>query len=123
MITLILPWPPSTNHLYATVRGRRVLSKAGRLYHEAVVLEATYGPRRDWIGLPTERLSISVHLYAPSRRLYDLDGRVKALLDALGKKYAGVYQDDKQIDALHIYRMPPAPPHGKVIVRIREISI
>ena len=34
-----LPLPPSVNHLYATVNGRRVLSRAGRNY-KALVAEA-----------------------------------------------------------------------------------
>jgi len=33
-----LPLPPSVNHLYATVRGRRVLSAEGRAYKRDVHL-------------------------------------------------------------------------------------
>jgi crossover junction endodeoxyribonuclease RusA len=31
-LALVLPLPPSINHQYATVNGRRVLSRAGRDY-------------------------------------------------------------------------------------------
>ncbi len=38
-LALTLPVPPSVNHLYATVNGRRVLSRAGRDFKALVADE------------------------------------------------------------------------------------
>ena len=75
---LTLPYPPSVNHLYSTVRGRRVLSKAGRQYKERVrsIAEAAgYSPRAG-------DMAVSVDVYRPARR-GDLDNTLKSLLDSL----------------------------------------
>jgi crossover junction endodeoxyribonuclease RusA len=50
------------------------------------------------------RLSVFLGLYSPTRRAYDIDNRVKAVLDAL--QHAGVYEDDEQIDRIEIVRRP-----------------
>lgn len=48
------------------------------------------------------RLEMKVVLYPRDRRKQDIDNRIKALWDALGD--AGVFDDDEQIDVLHIER-------------------
>lgn len=113
---LDLPWPPSTNTLYATVNNRRVLTKKGRLYHDEVgKMLMPYKSRYHW---PMEgRLKVRIHASAPDKRTYDIGERHKCLLDALQK--AQVYVNDSQIDDLHITRKPPGAP-GYVTVRIQE---
>ena len=95
-----LPWPPSINHYWRTVmigRAPRVLiSKEGRKYREAVRgIAATKRPL-------TGRLSVYIAVFPPDRRKRDLDNLPKAILDAL--TYAGVWQDDSQIDSITIVR-------------------
>lgn len=97
MIALTLPWPPSVNVYYRNFRGRMVLSAAGRQYREQVAnIVATNGQKQHG------RLALFATLYPPTRRTYDADNRIKALQDAL--QFAGVFDDDEQIDALAIFK-------------------
>jgi crossover junction endodeoxyribonuclease RusA len=45
---------------------------------------------------------MELRLYPPDTRTRDLDNPLKLLWDSL--TYAGVYGDDSQIDAYHVYR-------------------
>lgn len=90
---LTLPFPPSLNHLYATVRGRRVLSKAGRDYKSDVAKLVRAAPMEG-------PLEVSVRVYRP-RRAGDLDNTLKCLLDSL-KGIAWV--DDSQVERIHAER-------------------
>ena len=123
-ITLTLPWPPSVNRYWRSVlvgKGNKahmqvLVSKEGRQYKRDVIhaRPAFCGPPATLTG----RLLVHVTLCAPTRRKYDLDNRMKALLDAM--QHAGVYADDEQIDTLQITRGRVAKP-GSAIVEIREI--
>lgn len=103
MITLTLPWPPSTNSIWRAFvqkgKVRTILSKSGREYRKAAVQAA----QAQFAGEPIQgRLAVSITLHAPTRRAYDVDNRVKAAADAL--THAGVWQDDGQIDRLELIR-------------------
>lgn len=79
-----LPYPPSTNSLYATVNGRRVKTQAARDYAELVTQVAKVTKMlQGELGSPPYRLTI--HLWAPDRRRRDADNGVKCLQDALLK--------------------------------------
>jgi crossover junction endodeoxyribonuclease RusA len=65
-------------------------------------------------------LDMEIDLYPPDRRRRDIDNTQKALLDSLA--HGGAYHDDGQIDHLDIWRRKPLPPHGMVIVRIRQLE-
>jgi crossover junction endodeoxyribonuclease RusA len=100
MIALTLPWPPSANTYYRNFNGRMVLSEAGRKYRNEVA--AIFN------GIKQEgRLAMFASLYPPNRRKFDCDNRIKALQDAL--QYAGVFDDDEQIDALAVFREEIVP--------------
>ena len=67
-LVLVLPLPPSINHQYATVQGRRVLSRAGREF-KRFVAEEVEPPRppaelaveeRFVVGLPRELGDVEV---------------------------------------------------------------
>jgi crossover junction endodeoxyribonuclease RusA len=91
-----LPYPPGTNHLYRTWQGRMLLSQVGREYKRTCQLlfwEAGVRPFRGPVGL-------EVTVYRP-RKAGDLDGRLKALLDAMN---GNVWIDDAQVVELHAYR-------------------
>jgi len=97
-MTLHLPWPPATNNLYVNVGKHRVPSSALRKYKKAVADHLDeYG-----VGHCTGRLSVEIHAYPPDKRIRDLDGMLKAMLDALTE--ARVWDDDSQIDRLSIVR-------------------
>ncbi len=86
---LTLPVPPSINHQYATVNGRRILSAMGRTYKAQVarvlLLALANVPNRNGL-LDGYRsmflgLSLSFHFSNPLRR--DLDGGLKITQDAI----------------------------------------
>lgn len=76
-----------------------VLSKAGREYKQAV---AEYVAEMNTPKLGDARLEVTIWVYPPNKRMFDLDNRLKAILDAL--EDAGVYENDSQIDVLMIQR-------------------
>lgn len=108
---LEMPWPPSVNAYWRSVRGRNILSAAGREYRQRA-MEAAAG-----LDTITGRLDVDLLVAPPDRRRRDLDNLPKAVLDAL--THAGVYDDDSQIDRLSIERCEPVPD-GVVWVRIRQ---
>lgn len=110
---ILLPWPPSMNRMWRSVRGRNILSKEGREYREnGLHVVSAQSPCR-W---PAEaRLSVSITVYPPDRRRRDLDNMMKAPLDLL--THAGVYADDSQIDRLLIQRAA-VTPGGRVEIEI-----
>lgn len=93
---LVLPYPPSLNRLYRTVRGRPILSKEARQYRAAVQQQLA------GIGLKasSSHVALSIALYRP-RRAGDADNTLKALLDALNGL---LWVDDSQIVEIHLWR-------------------
>ena len=88
-LTLTLPLPPSINHQYATVQGRRLLSSAGRRFKTHVGQEVLclLAARRQTIptvhGLDRVRLALDLHFYFRSMLRRDIDGGLKITQDAL----------------------------------------
>ena len=103
MLTILLPWPPSLNRYYRTVRGRMLISKDGRAYRETAVAAAIeqLGARRTMVG----RVSVDMYAAPPDKRKRDLDNLLKGMFDAL--THAGIWVDDSQVDRLMIERLPP----------------
>lgn len=121
MITFALPWPPSLNHAWRRVGARTVLAKSQRAYREAV--ERALSDEKlvddDYPAAPVScplngPLAVSLRLFAPNRRAYDIDNRPKPVLDALTK--AGFWGDDGQINILTISRQPPSRDNSRVEV-------
>lgn len=101
-LQLDLPMPPSVNH-YWGVRGKqRFIGKQGKQFRIDVaeaVAEA---------GIKLEgRLAIHIALFPADRRRFDIDNRIKPLLDAL--QNAGCFEDDEQVDELHVTRQGTCP--------------
>jgi crossover junction endodeoxyribonuclease RusA len=114
----VLPLPPSINQQYATVHGRRVLSRASRRYKkevgkairrlraEGVISDALVAALREgFVGL-----FIDFFFETPNRR--DLDGGLKitqdAICDALG------VNDNRVVDVHLVKRIDPLQPHIEV---------
>ena len=56
-------------------------------------------------GFPIEgRLSVDIRLHPPNRRKFDIDNRIKPLLDAMAVPFGCAYDDDEAIDRLLITR-------------------
>ncbi len=115
MVELILPWPPSVNHYWGKSGHRVFISKKGNDFRQEVTCKA--------IGLdgyfsPLARLHMEIYAFPPDKRKRDLDNILKSLLDAL--QHAGLYEDDNQIDDLHIIRCTPAI--GEVLIKVSEIK-
>lgn len=95
-LTLILPYPPSVNNLYATFRGRRIVSAKGRKFKSDIAVLA----RRQGAHLLNGNLAVTFRVFRP-KRIGDLDNRLKISQDAL----KGIcFADDKQIIEIHAFR-------------------
>lgn len=98
MIEITLPWPPSVNHYYGSRGSRRFIKKAGVKFRKEVAELVAQQQCAKQEG----RLAIFITVYPPDNRRRDVDNVCKAMLDGL--QHAGCYDDDCQIDGLHVER-------------------
>lgn len=118
MIELKLKFPPSANRYWRNFKGVTVLSDEAKLYRVHVYQECLVKRCRKNL---TSRLAVELELYPDTRRKFDIDNRLKPLIDAF--QHAGVYADDEQIDELTVRRMEKvASGNAYCIVRIKEIA-
>lgn len=118
-VELELPWGPTANMhwRHVMIRGspRVLLSEEGRAYRQTVGLLLMQAGRPKLFG----RLAVIYDAYPPDRRRRDIGNLEKPLTDAL--MHAGLFDDDEQIDDLHIRRRP-MHPGGRIIVRAWRIE-
>ena len=106
-VSLTLPVPPSVNHQYATVNGRRLLSSAGRAYKsqvgQLVWLKVAQSTHRAALlaRLQSEWLALSIRFYFTSALRRDVDGGLKIAQDALCE---GLGINDNRIIETHLYK-------------------
>lgn len=106
-LSITLPVPPSINHQYATVNGRRLLSSAGRSYKTQVgqqlwVALARSSARDSLMGrLQSEPLALSIRFFFTSALRRDVDGGLKIAQDALCE---GLGLNDNRIIETHLYK-------------------
>jgi crossover junction endodeoxyribonuclease RusA len=117
MIILTLPFPPSVNTYYRRGAHATYMSKGGREYKAKV---AEYITESNSPKLGAARLSLEIVLWPKDKRKYDIDNRIKALLDSL--QDAGVFDDDEQIDQINIYRGSGTVSGGQARVMIEVIE-
>ena len=106
-IALTLPVPPSVNHQYATVNGRRLLSARGRAYKElvgqqillALAQSSNHGTLRRTLSRASLALSIRFFFASALRR--DTDGGLKIAQDALCE---GLGLNDNRVIETHLYK-------------------
>ena len=97
-ISLVLPYPPSCNHYWGQSGNRRFIGKKGVQFRKDVIEAVVSAYAISLEG----RLGVHVSLYPPDKRKRDIDNSMKSLLDAC--EHAGCYENDSQIDELHIIR-------------------
>lgn len=132
MIELVLPWPPSVNN-YKKIGGI-VTTKTGKLYQKRVnTNETKMFYYQVWMKVKAEMgiegskyaqdstisLGVTIDLHPPSDRRYDVDNRLKVLLDSLTR--AKVWVDDSQVCRLFIQKMESVPG-GEVKIVIYEVG-
>jgi crossover junction endodeoxyribonuclease RusA len=106
-LAITLPVPPSINHQYSTVQGRRVLSSAGRTYKQHVGqqlwLALSQSPHKQTLThrLRSEPLALSIRFYFTSPLRRDVDGGLKIAQDALCE---GIGLNDNRIVETHLYK-------------------
>lgn len=130
MIELTLPWPPSVNH-YKKV-GAIVRTKSGKLFQQRLNSDNTkmfyykvwsiVKPLMPPEGFrfrhsETIALDLEVCLHPPRNNRYDIDNRLKVLLDSL--MHAKVIADDSQIHRLLVEKMDTIAG-GQVVIRLKE---
>ncbi|MCP9453553.1 MAG: RusA family crossover junction endodeoxyribonuclease [Nitrospira sp.] len=106
-LSLILAVPPSINHQYATVKGRRLLSSASRSYKAHV-------GRQVWVALAqsphraplmkqfqSKPLALSIYFYFTTPLRRDVDGGLKITQDAICE---GLGINDNRIVETHLYK-------------------
>ena len=111
MIEVTLPFPPSANHIWRWFRGRVVVSTEGKRFREEVYWLLRAAQVKPLDGA----IVFHVEVHPPDRRRYDLDNRLKTLIDAC--QHGGCYDDDNQIVHITAEKREPVPG-GKAVVRI-----
>jgi len=113
-----LPWPPSINHYWRRVGPRTLISREGRTFRRNVcALLGGGGPRKPPAG---GRIALCMDAFPPDRRRRDLDNLPKAIQDSLA--YAGIYEDDSQIDLLTVRRREVVRG-GTVTIEVVELPL
>ena len=106
-VVLTLPVPPSVNHQYATVNGRRLISSAGRAYKaqvgQLVWLKLAQSTHRTAMlaRLQSGWLALSIRFYFTSALRRDVDGGLKITQDAICE---GLGINDNRIVETHLYK-------------------
>lgn len=114
-VLLDLPNPPGVNTYYRMVHGRMLLSAKGRDFK--VVVANLVSEQCD-IKFGAAKLKMKVQFHPATRGRVDLDGKLKSLCDAL--QGCNLFDDDANIDDLHIVRMAPVKG-GRVTVILEDI--
>lgn len=106
-LTITLPVPPSINHQYATVNGRRLLSSTGRAY-KAQVGQQVWVILAQSPSTPSFRdrirsgpLALSIRFFFATALRRDLDGGLKIAQDAVCE---GLGVNDNRIIETHLYK-------------------
>jgi crossover junction endodeoxyribonuclease RusA len=121
---VVLPLPPSINHQYATVNGRRVLSSKGRHYKSAVGKHLSaivhQSPHRaDFFeSLGSHALNLSIRFYFKTALRRDLDGGLKIAQDAICQ---AISLNDNRITEIHLHKdLDPTRPRMECTLALHQ---
>ena len=124
LLSLTLPLPPSINHQYATVQGRRVLSSAGRRFKHQVgqemlcVLAKRRGHRSLAQALDGLPLALDLRFYFVSALRRDIDGGLKITQDAVCEALG--INDNRIVEVLLRKEIDHGTPRMELALRIAE---
>lgn len=102
VLAFSLPMPPSSNNMFATFNGRRIISREYKAWREgarADILDAWTAQ-----GQPKFQPHLSMTLALGLNYRGDISNRVKAVEDALS--VIPGFPDDRWIDRIEIERVP-----------------
>ena len=102
--------PPTANHLYRTSRnGVRYKTAEGKAWQELTATILRGARRRGDKDAPPFNGDVAVKIvfYTKDRKHWDIDNRLKALLDCL--EDAGVIANDAQVKRLEAHRVEGKP--------------
>jgi crossover junction endodeoxyribonuclease RusA len=118
MLMIELPFPPSVNHAWK----HRVIGRTVGTYLSKEALKFRSDVKRlvGHVIATDRRVSVTLTLYAPNNRKFDIDNRVKAVLDSF--THAGVWLDDEQVDYLTVIRGPVCKNNGSVFAHVELIE-
>lgn len=103
---IALPWPPSTNNLFATAGGRRHISKEYADWRREAGWTLQAQRPHKFKG-PVE---IAIELCAPTNRRFDLDNRMKATLDLLTTHQVITDDNSEIVRGVSVKRVDNAAP-------------
>lgn len=116
MLRLTLPWPPSVNKIWRTVKGRHLLSKEGRLYRKSVAYVVMQAGAR---GFGARAIKVKAIAYLPDKHRRDIDNLGKAVYDALEE--ARVFDDDSQILDSHWVKGPIDRANPRIEISLEAV--
>jgi Holliday junction resolvase RusA-like endonuclease len=114
VLTVAVPFPPSTNRLYANVRGRRVKTAEAKAYAEAVFL-LTRAAVAAAGEVPLPPFALRLDVWVPDRRRHDLSNLVKCCEDAV---FAAIGWDDCHVEQLIVERQGLDRERPRVLVTV-----
>ena len=108
-----MPWPPSANQIYRATNGRVIKSKKYRAW----IQHATAHLLAEGIEKVPPPYQVEITLIPPDKRRFDIDNRLKSVLDILQK--SDILEDDCFIDDLRVVRGQPdrEGSHAHYVVR------
>ena len=119
-LQLTLPIPPSINHQYATVKGRRILTAEGRSYKQLVgqhiLMALAKDPERDRLRalFKSHDLVLFMWFYLRTALRRDLDSGLKITQDGICE---ALELNDNRVVEIHLYkRIDRKEPHLDVIL-------
>jgi Holliday junction resolvase RusA-like endonuclease len=105
ILEIDLPLAPGVNHLFAVVRGRKILSEEGRKYKAEVSRILSSGFTYQMIP-PKTNLCFEAVFFIPASSFYkrDLDGFLKCTIDAIfqGFKEMGGTANDNRVTEINV---------------------
>lgn len=118
-ISILLPWSPSANEIWRSLRGtgKPYLAAKYRVYLKNVLAYYTAQGAPKFAN--KEPLQVALRLFPPHNRSYDIDNRIKPTLDALTR--AGLWIDDRYVRKLVVTAYVPVEK-GAVVVEIEPFD-
>jgi crossover junction endodeoxyribonuclease RusA len=115
MLNFYLNWMPSINNYYVKTRNGVFLSKAGRHARQSGI--ELINQQLGDIETILHDIHLSVVCYPPNNRSYDIDNRLKPILDTL--QDSRVIGNDSQVQQIAVYR-GSVVTNGAIYIVIRE---